>query len=143
VAIYAFDCECCGPFEIERPMANSPGYQQPCPTCGAAAARSARGLLSVGANIRHHVKLPPMGTTKEEQIAKLEQKDETYAGAWNKLKVAADAKRRESKVALKSDYDVRIVGSISPERRMAARLKHGDDYVEDPKFLKREGRAFE
>lgn len=143
MAIYPFECKGCGSFDIERPMANSPGWEQPCPTCGEPAFRSAAGVLSAGLNIRNRIKLPPMETSREEQIAKLEKRDESYAGAWNKLKVAADAKRRESRVALKSDYDIRITGTISPEKRMAAKLKHGDDYVEDPKFLKREGRSFE
>jgi putative FmdB family regulatory protein len=38
VALYAFDCADCGPFELVRPMAEA-GSPGPCPRCGAAARR--------------------------------------------------------------------------------------------------------
>jgi putative FmdB family regulatory protein len=38
MALYAFDCAGCGPFEVDRPMAEA-GLPGTCPACGAPARR--------------------------------------------------------------------------------------------------------
>jgi putative FmdB family regulatory protein len=53
MAIYAFSCEDCGPFELLRPMAEA-GAPANCPSCGASARRvfTPPGLALLAAPLR-------------------------------------------------------------------------------------------
>lgn len=151
---YTFECELCqGAFEIQRPMAESPGETHPCPQCGKTAARvwdNKMPFLFGGERSEDYMLSPQKGIIMNEGARRAgitaRKQRELYSQQIQLKRKQAREVQMARRGSRRKCGEMRLVGSVPTELFRNAQLTSGDvNYWnrDRKKTLKKHGLLFD